>query len=90
MAQSTQDLQTPPGAQFPLGEIRRISHVEIDHRDGGPRQRKFPALCCATIVVTCRPWHWRDRFSAANTPSPEVAGKAREIFGWLLDESMQG
>jgi 4-hydroxy-3-polyprenylbenzoate decarboxylase len=37
------------------------------------------------VIDACRPWHWRDRFPPTNTPSPEVARKAREKFGWLLN-----
>jgi hypothetical protein len=37
------------------------------------------------IIDACRPWHWRDKFPPTNAPSAEVARKAREKFGWLLD-----
>ena len=37
------------------------------------------------IIDACKPWHWRDKFPPTNTPSPEVARKAREKFGWLLN-----
>ena len=37
------------------------------------------------IIDACRPYHWRDKFPPTNTPSAEVARKAREKFGWLLD-----
>ena len=37
------------------------------------------------VIDACRPFHWRDKFPPANTPSPEVMRKARERFGWLLD-----
>jgi 4-hydroxy-3-polyprenylbenzoate decarboxylase len=36
------------------------------------------------VIDACRPFHWRDKFSIANTPTPEVARLARERFGWLL------
>ena len=36
------------------------------------------------IIDACKPFHWKDRFPATNTPTPEVARKAREKFGWLL------
>jgi 4-hydroxy-3-polyprenylbenzoate decarboxylase len=36
------------------------------------------------VIDACRPFHWRDQFSIANTPTPEVARLARERFGWLL------
>jgi UbiD family decarboxylase len=37
------------------------------------------------LIDACKPFHWRDRFPPTNAPSPEVARKAREKFGWLLD-----
>jgi 4-hydroxy-3-polyprenylbenzoate decarboxylase len=36
------------------------------------------------IIDACRPFHWRDKFPKVNMPSPEVARKAREKFGYLL------
>jgi 4-hydroxy-3-polyprenylbenzoate decarboxylase len=39
------------------------------------------------VINACKPYHWRDKFPPSNTPSPEVARKAREKFGWLLDGS---
>ena len=39
------------------------------------------------LINACKPWHWRDRFPPTNAPSSEVARKAREKFGWLLDGS---
>jgi 4-hydroxy-3-polyprenylbenzoate decarboxylase len=39
------------------------------------------------LIDACRPFHWRDRFPMTNAPSAEVARKARERFGWLLDGS---
>ncbi len=37
------------------------------------------------IIDACRPFHWRDKFPPTNAPSAEVAQKAREKFGWLLE-----
>jgi 4-hydroxy-3-polyprenylbenzoate decarboxylase len=37
------------------------------------------------VINACKPFHWRDKFPPSNTPSPELARKAREKFGWLLD-----
>ncbi|HYW60984.1 MAG TPA: UbiD family decarboxylase, partial [Xanthobacteraceae bacterium] len=37
------------------------------------------------VINACKPYHWRDRFPPSNTPSPEVARKAKEKFGWLLN-----
>ena len=37
------------------------------------------------VIDACRPWAWREKFPPTNTPSPEVARRAKEKFGWLLD-----
>jgi 4-hydroxy-3-polyprenylbenzoate decarboxylase len=37
------------------------------------------------VINACKPFHWRERFPPSNAPSPEVARKAKEKFGWLLD-----
>jgi UbiD family decarboxylase len=37
------------------------------------------------IIDACRPWHWRDRFSPPTKASPDVARRAREKFGFLLE-----
>ncbi len=37
------------------------------------------------IIDACRPFHWRDQFPPVNMPSAEVARKAREKFGFLLE-----
>ena len=37
------------------------------------------------VINACKPYHWRDKFPPSNAPSPEIARKAREKFGWLLE-----
>ena len=37
------------------------------------------------VIDACRPFAWRDKFPPTNAPSAEVAQKARERFGWLLE-----
>ena len=37
------------------------------------------------IVDACRPFHWKDTFPPVNAPTQEVARKAREKFGYLLE-----
>jgi 4-hydroxy-3-polyprenylbenzoate decarboxylase len=37
------------------------------------------------IINACKPYHWRDKFPASNTPSAETLRRAREKFGWLLE-----
>jgi 4-hydroxy-3-polyprenylbenzoate decarboxylase len=51
-----------------------------------PERRKAGNLTHSVAIIdACRPYHWRDQFPPANTPSPEVARKAREKFGYLLE-----
>jgi 4-hydroxy-3-polyprenylbenzoate decarboxylase len=51
-----------------------------------PERRKVGDITHSVALINaCKPWHWREEFPASNTPSPEVARKAREKFGWLLD-----
>ena len=37
------------------------------------------------VINACKPYHWRNKFPPSNAPSAEIARKARERFGWLLD-----
>ena len=39
------------------------------------------------IIDACIPFHWQDRFSKTIKPSPEIARRAREKFGYLLDKA---
>jgi len=51
-----------------------------------PEKRAAGNLTHSVAVIdACRPFHWRDKFPPTNTPSPEIARKAREKFGWLLN-----
>jgi UbiD family decarboxylase len=55
-----------------------------------PDRRKAGDMTHSVAIIdACRPWHWRHEFPATNTPSPEVARKAREKFGWLLEGTRQ-
>jgi hypothetical protein len=36
------------------------------------------------VVDATRPYEWMDKFPKVNAPSPEVARKAQEKFGYLL------
>ena len=42
------------------------------------------------LINACKPYHWRDTFPPSNAPSPEVARRAKEKFGWLLDGGKAG
>ncbi len=35
------------------------------------------------LIDATRPWEWKDKFPKVNAPSPEVAKKARDKWGWL-------
>ncbi len=37
------------------------------------------------VINACKSYHWRNKFPPSNAPSAEIARKARERFGWLLD-----
>ena len=51
-----------------------------------PEQRAAGDLTNSRAVIdACRPYHWRDQFPMVNAPSAEVARKAREKFGFLLE-----
>jgi UbiD family decarboxylase len=51
-----------------------------------PEKRKTGDISHSVALINaCRPYHWRHEFPPANTPSPELAKKARDKFGWLLD-----
>jgi 4-hydroxy-3-polyprenylbenzoate decarboxylase len=55
-----------------------------------PEKRKVGDMTHSVAIINaCRPFHWRDQFPLANTPSPELARKAREKYGWLLESGPQ-
>ena len=56
-----------------------------DPRLSPEKRAKGDMTHSVAIIDACRPWTWRDKFPPANTPSAEIARKAREKFGWLLD-----
>jgi 4-hydroxy-3-polyprenylbenzoate decarboxylase len=38
------------------------------------------------VIDACKPYKWRDRFPDSNAATPEMARKAREMFGWLMEK----
>ncbi len=55
-----------------------------------PEKRKVGDMTHSVAIINaCRPFHWRDQFPLANTPSPELARKAKEKYGWLLEAGPQ-
>jgi 4-hydroxy-3-polyprenylbenzoate decarboxylase len=64
--------------------LRRMRTSPADPRLT-PDQRKARDLTNSRMVVDAtRPYEWMERFPKVNAPSSEVAGKAREKFGYLL------
>ncbi len=64
--------------------LRRMRTSPADPRLT-PEQRKMRDLTNSRVVVDAtRPYDWIDKFPRVNAPSPEVAHKAREKFGYLL------
>jgi 4-hydroxy-3-polyprenylbenzoate decarboxylase len=64
--------------------LRRMRTSPADPRLT-PEQRKVHDLTNSRMVVDAtRPYDWKDKFPRVNAPSPEVARKAREKFGYLL------
>ena len=52
-----------------------------------PEQRKSGNMTHSVAVIdACRPFHWRDKFPMSNAPSPEVARKSQEKFGYLMKD----
>jgi UbiD family decarboxylase len=41
------------------------------------------------IIDACKPFHWRNEFPPTNAPSAEVAKKARDKFGYLLEAAAE-
>jgi 4-hydroxy-3-polyprenylbenzoate decarboxylase len=51
-----------------------------------PAKRKAGDMTHSVAIIdACKPWAWRNEFPPTNAPSAEVARKAREKFGWLLN-----
>ena len=56
-----------------------------------PERRKAGNITHSVALINaCKPFHWKDEFPPSNTPSPEIAKKAREKFGWLLNGKEPG
>ena len=57
----------------------------LDPRISPEDKKKGNMTNSRAIIDACRPFHWKDDFPPVNSPTPEVARKAREKFGFLLD-----
>ncbi|MBI4527296.1 MAG: UbiD family decarboxylase [Deltaproteobacteria bacterium] len=64
--------------------LRRMRTAPADPRLT-PEQREVKDITNSRVIIDAtRPYEWMDRFPRVNAPSPEIARKAREKFGYLL------
>lgn len=64
--------------------LRRMRTAPADPRLT-PEQRELKDLTNSRAIIDAtRPYEWMDKFPRVNAPSPEIARKAREKFGYLL------
>jgi hypothetical protein len=81
-----------------LGEVRAVRGASgqediglaaevILRAEGVPCEKQAAGDMTHSVAVinACKPYHWRNKFPPSNAPSAEIARKARERFGWLLD-----
>jgi hypothetical protein len=64
---------------------RQAVYRDRHQGDLSPQRAAGNLTHSVAVINACRPYHWRDQFPLANTPSPETARTAREKFGWLLN-----
>jgi len=83
-------IKTAFDARAQIQAVDRESFQAVT-KDMSPEKRaKGDMTHSVAIIDACRPWHWRDKFPPTNTPSADVARKAREKFGWLLNGKDKG
>jgi 3-polyprenyl-4-hydroxybenzoate decarboxylase len=58
-------------------------HLSPEKRAAGDMRHSVP------VINACKLYHWHDKFPTSNVPSAEVARRAKEKFGWLLDGQTQ-
>jgi UbiD family decarboxylase len=52
-----------------------------------PEKRKIRDVRHSVAVIdACKPYKWRDQFPDSNAATPEMAKKAKEMFGWLMEK----
>jgi 4-hydroxy-3-polyprenylbenzoate decarboxylase len=64
--------------------IRNAWSTPLDPRLEPKKREEGNFTNSRAIIDACRPWHWRDEFPHVNMPSPALAKRAREKFGYLL------
>jgi 4-hydroxy-3-polyprenylbenzoate decarboxylase len=64
--------------------VRRMRTSPADPLLSEERRQTKDLTNSRAIIDATRPYEWRDQFPKVNAPSPEIARKAREKFGYLL------
>jgi 4-hydroxy-3-polyprenylbenzoate decarboxylase len=64
--------------------VRRMRTSPADPLLSEERRAAKDLTNSRAIIDATRPFEWRDKFPKVNAPTPEVARKAREKFGYLL------
>jgi hypothetical protein len=73
-----------PGFTGIYGDTLR-RHRKSDPAIPPARRKAGDMTHSVALINACKPFHWKDEFPPSNTPSPEIARKAKEKFGWLLN-----
>ena len=56
-----------------------------------PSRRKAGDITHSVALINaCKPFHWKDEFPPSNTPSPEIAKKAREKVRMVVERQGAG
>ena len=74
-----------PSALIGFAAVCHCPNANADPAIPPERRKAGDITHSVALINACKPWHWREQFPATNAPSPEVARKAREKFGWLLN-----
>jgi 4-hydroxy-3-polyprenylbenzoate decarboxylase len=64
--------------------LRRMRTSPADPLLTAERREAKDLTNSRAVIDATRPFEWKDKFPKVNAPSPEVARKAREKFGYLL------
>jgi len=64
--------------------IRNAWSTPLDPRIEPERKAVGDNTNSRAVIDACRPWHWRNKFPAVNTPTPEQRSIALQKFGHLF------
>lgn len=64
--------------------LRKMRTTPADPLITEERRKAGDLTNSRAVIDATRPFEWRDKFPKVNAPSPKIARKAREKFGYLL------